>query len=427
MDVGSESDRLYREGVAAIRGGDKATARTKLTEAVRLDQTHEQAWLWLSAAVQTNDERITCLQNVLTINPNNDAARRGLEKLGLSTAIDTDLAGHAVEPQVNQPAAVQEAPHRLQHGSSYVAETLEESTRERDERERKERENRDRAEQAASAGREIRPGSVPKSPYGPDEAWRSRLYENSPVPTGAGAQKNLRRAAYIDDEAEYPKRNLLDLIDAWFAAIVFNLDGAYAGEMRVASLGWWLFNVFMVGVLSGLGAILSLLLSLTINHTTIDAYLNEIVAPLVEQGVQIPAFLTGGAFLGTYLAVSIFGTIIGLFFIEIMTHVAAGWLGGKGSFVETLHAMSIAAVAQQIVALLPALVVGFVPGLAGIVGLVMWLYGLALNVTAVSSAHRDFGIGKSLAALFFGWVFLVIFGCCSIFGFGFLAALGTPR
>src|SRR5207253_2290541 len=105
------------------------------------------------------------------------------------------------------------------------------------------------------------------------EAWRSSLYENPPSPGAAGAQAGgRRRAALIDDGAERPDRSLLDLIDAWFAAIVFNLDGAYAGEMRVASLGRWLFNVFMVGVLSGLGTILSLLLSLTISHLTINSY-----------------------------------------------------------------------------------------------------------------------------------------------------------
>src|SRR5690242_9346094 len=97
--MSQDLDQLYREGVAAIRAGDKTTARDKLTTVVRANPTHEQAWLWLSAVVNTDEERITCLQNVLTINPNNEAARRGLKKLGADLEIDADMAGEPEEPK----------------------------------------------------------------------------------------------------------------------------------------------------------------------------------------------------------------------------------------------------------------------------------------------------------------------------------------
>jgi hypothetical protein len=48
---------------------------------VELDERNELAWLWLSEVVDDPGEREVCLENVLTINPGNAAARRNLEAL----------------------------------------------------------------------------------------------------------------------------------------------------------------------------------------------------------------------------------------------------------------------------------------------------------------------------------------------------------
>jgi tetratricopeptide (TPR) repeat protein len=45
---------------------------------VELDEENVSAWLWLSGVVDSLDERGICLENVLALDPNNDAARRGL-------------------------------------------------------------------------------------------------------------------------------------------------------------------------------------------------------------------------------------------------------------------------------------------------------------------------------------------------------------
>ena len=39
------------------------------------------AWLWMTQAVNSDDDRIRCLQNVLKINPDNEMAKRGLATL----------------------------------------------------------------------------------------------------------------------------------------------------------------------------------------------------------------------------------------------------------------------------------------------------------------------------------------------------------
>jgi formylglycine-generating enzyme required for sulfatase activity len=74
-------DKLLKQGIAALKAGHKAEARDLLTQVVEQDERNEMAWLWLSGAVETDEERRICLENVLAINPNNSVAQRGLESL----------------------------------------------------------------------------------------------------------------------------------------------------------------------------------------------------------------------------------------------------------------------------------------------------------------------------------------------------------
>jgi tetratricopeptide (TPR) repeat protein len=79
-------DGMVREGISAYRAGRKDEARALLLRAVEIDQYNEDAWLWLSAVVESVDEQRTCLENVLTINPNNDRAKQGLQMLTQKSA-----------------------------------------------------------------------------------------------------------------------------------------------------------------------------------------------------------------------------------------------------------------------------------------------------------------------------------------------------
>lgn len=74
-------DGMVREGISAYRAGRKEDARAMLMRAVEIDQYNEQAWLWLSAVVDSPEEQRTCLENVLTINPNNERAKQGISVL----------------------------------------------------------------------------------------------------------------------------------------------------------------------------------------------------------------------------------------------------------------------------------------------------------------------------------------------------------
>ncbi|MEO8286336.1 MAG: hypothetical protein ABI670_07840 [Chloroflexota bacterium] len=74
-----EVARLLNEGQSAARRGDRAMARTLLTQLVERDPHNEEAWMWLSGVVTDPNEQQICLENALVINPYNAQARRGLE------------------------------------------------------------------------------------------------------------------------------------------------------------------------------------------------------------------------------------------------------------------------------------------------------------------------------------------------------------
>jgi len=69
---------LLREGVAAAKSGQRERARDLLMHVVDQDEQNVLAWLWLSGVVDSLEDREICLENVLALDPDNAAARRGL-------------------------------------------------------------------------------------------------------------------------------------------------------------------------------------------------------------------------------------------------------------------------------------------------------------------------------------------------------------
>ncbi len=102
---------LVQQGIAAVKAGNKAQARRLLGRAIQEDPRSEQAWLWLSAAVDDDQERLTCLDQVLAINPDNEMARRG------AAALRQKIGQPA---QVGPPEApvLEPVPGKLDHSQS---------------------------------------------------------------------------------------------------------------------------------------------------------------------------------------------------------------------------------------------------------------------------------------------------------------------
>lgn len=72
---------LVQAAAAALRAGERRTARILLTQALAEDPDNERALLWLSGAVDSPTQQRACLERVLAINPANRAAQIGLASL----------------------------------------------------------------------------------------------------------------------------------------------------------------------------------------------------------------------------------------------------------------------------------------------------------------------------------------------------------
>jgi tetratricopeptide (TPR) repeat protein len=75
-------DRILEEAIKAIENGQRARARDLLTRLLRQNQADVSYWLYMSAVVDTQKERIYCLENVLKYDPDNETALRGLVMSG---------------------------------------------------------------------------------------------------------------------------------------------------------------------------------------------------------------------------------------------------------------------------------------------------------------------------------------------------------
>lgn len=73
--------RLLRAGMAAVNEQRLEEARELLYQVIAIDDQNDKAWLWLSGAAEGLEERITCLVNVLAIDPDHEWAREGLTYL----------------------------------------------------------------------------------------------------------------------------------------------------------------------------------------------------------------------------------------------------------------------------------------------------------------------------------------------------------
>jgi tetratricopeptide (TPR) repeat protein len=91
----TEIQTWLQESVAAMKSGEAMKARELLLRVLQEDDRHEQAWLWLSGVAETAEERRICLENVLTINPDNKVAQTGLTRLGYELPAPSPEGGRA--------------------------------------------------------------------------------------------------------------------------------------------------------------------------------------------------------------------------------------------------------------------------------------------------------------------------------------------
>jgi len=382
-------DRLYREGVAALRAGDKQTARDRLLKVVELEQTHEQAWLWLSACVETREEQIVCLENVLTINPDNAAARRGLAQLGvLPDRVETPspASRRAPSPSVAPPRAIDSQREDLLTGRKQ-----------------------------------------PRSAHIDDDSWRNPLVETQT----ANADRLLKEM----DKADLPEgadTSLLNLFDAWVNALIFSRRGAYDVEMKIAGFGRIFFNLALAGLLAGvIGALVYGLLLVPLGGIEGFLALTDTPLPDLESLELLKQTINQLGFAS--IIINVLSLMVGRVIYGFIVSMVADRLGTKGETLSTIHALSIASVAQQVVLLIPVVILiamlatsmplqtasaVFIP-----VGVAYSIYQLAQDINAVAASNPGFGIGRSFLSLILANAVISVFFCCCSFGAGFLTSL----
>ena len=74
-------DNSIQEGLAALKAGNKSLARTLFRKAIQQNHDDTQAWLGLSAAVDSDFEKVQCLQTIIKIDPDNRIAKTALDQL----------------------------------------------------------------------------------------------------------------------------------------------------------------------------------------------------------------------------------------------------------------------------------------------------------------------------------------------------------
>ena len=68
-------DNSTQQGLAALKAGNKSLARTLFRKAIQQNHDDTQAWLGLSAAVESDFEKVQCLQTIMKIDPNHKIAK----------------------------------------------------------------------------------------------------------------------------------------------------------------------------------------------------------------------------------------------------------------------------------------------------------------------------------------------------------------
>ena len=115
---------LLREGIAAAKAGQRERARDLLMRVVEQDEENALAWLWLSGVVDSLNDREICLENVLALDPDHDAARQGLAWVRKQKGLQTPSPAEMVSPSA--PSSEPPAAARAERPTTLAAAILRE-------------------------------------------------------------------------------------------------------------------------------------------------------------------------------------------------------------------------------------------------------------------------------------------------------------
>ena len=121
-----ELESLLQEGIDAARSGHDQRARDLLLQLLEQDPSCVRAWLWLSDAVDTPGEKELCLEQVIGIDPDHTAARRGLVHLWEQRRAQKRQPAQSQSPMLHEvPDAVSPTPTQFSGAADPVPSLVE--------------------------------------------------------------------------------------------------------------------------------------------------------------------------------------------------------------------------------------------------------------------------------------------------------------
>ena len=75
-------EKIFAQVIEGIKKGERSHAKELLTSLLQTDKHNPDHWLWMSSVVDSRKEQIYCLETVLRLDPENEAAKRALIMLG---------------------------------------------------------------------------------------------------------------------------------------------------------------------------------------------------------------------------------------------------------------------------------------------------------------------------------------------------------
>jgi len=72
---------LVQRGIDAVKDERKDFARQCFEQALEHEAENEMAWLWMASVAESDEEKTACFEKVLSVNPDNEAARESLKSL----------------------------------------------------------------------------------------------------------------------------------------------------------------------------------------------------------------------------------------------------------------------------------------------------------------------------------------------------------
>ena len=91
-------EELMQAGREAYKQGQRRLAHDHWHEAATVDPYNEHVWLSLFRVLETDDDRIACLENIIAINPMNVQARQRLRAIQHPSAAAKSAAKTAHKP-----------------------------------------------------------------------------------------------------------------------------------------------------------------------------------------------------------------------------------------------------------------------------------------------------------------------------------------